>query len=68
MRTASPLPRPNIWMKLSLEVPKAKKLTASRKAAALTMRPVWPRPLTTAVSLSAPWSWSSLIRLVTKTS
>ncbi len=68
MRMARPLPSPNICMKLIFAVPKAKKLTASRQAAAVTMRPVWPRPSVTAVRVSAPWSCSSLIRLVTNTS
>jgi hypothetical protein len=38
---ATPVPMPNTWMKVTPLVPKAKKLTASRAAAMVRIRPVW---------------------------
>ena len=55
-------------MKLTLLVPKAKKLTASSAAAVDTMRPVRAKPLVTATGVLAPLSCISLIRLMRKTS
>ena len=65
---ASPVPIPNIWMKLTLDVAKAKNVTAIRTAAVVTIRPVRARPPATASALSTPASCSSLIRDSTKTS
>lgn len=55
-------------MKLTLLVPNAKKLTASRPAAVETMRPVRASPCVVAVTVSAPVSCSSFTRLMRKTS
>jgi len=68
IRMASPLPSPKNWMKLTLLVPKAKKLTASSAAAVDTMRPVRASPLVTATGVLAPLSCISLMRLMRKTS
>ena len=51
IRIARPLPSPKNWMKLTLLVPKAKKLTASSAAAVETMRPVRARPWVTATGV-----------------
>ena len=62
IRTARVRPTPNILMKLTPPVAKARKMTAISTAAAVTMRPVRSRPVATEVTLSAPASCSSLIR------
>ncbi len=60
--TAMPRPMPNILMKLTPDVPKAKNVTDRSSAAVVTMRPVRSRPRATAWSLSPVRSCSSLIR------
>ena len=55
-------------MKLMPEVPKARKVTERRAAAAVTIRPVRSRPMATEAVLSPVRSCSSLILESRKTS
>ena len=68
MMMAMPVPMPNIWMKLTLAVPKARNDNASRAAAVVTIRPARARPVATAWVLFWPESWASLILDSRKTS
>ena len=60
--TASARPTPNNLRKLTSAVPKARKVTASRTDAALTIRPVRSSPRATDAALSPVASYSSLMR------
>ena len=59
---------PNICRKLTELVANAKNVTASRPAAAETIRPVRASPVRTASTVDAPRWCSSVIRLITNTS
>ena len=66
--TARARPSPNSLMKVTWEVAKARKTTASKAAAAVTMRPVRSSPRATDDTLSPEASYSSLMRESRKTS
>jgi hypothetical protein len=66
--TAIASPTPNIFTIVTCDVEMATNTSDSSTAAAVTRRPVWPMPSTTASSLSPVRSYSSLMRASRNTS